>query len=108
MQMLNEPSIDHVELIDIEPTTPTWMDSIKDYLNGKILERKAEARKLGRRAADYVIQQRKLYKRGFSLPLLRCLDSDEADYVIREVHDEVYRNHSGARSMVLKIIRQGY
>ena len=49
-----------------------------------------------------------LYKRGFSRPYLRCLSNNEADYVMREVHEGICRNHSGARSLVHKLIHAGY
>ena len=49
-----------------------------------------------------------LYKRGFSRPYLRCLGIEEADYVIREVHEGIYGNHSGSRSLVHKLVRAGY
>ena len=56
-----------------------------------------------------------LYKRGFSHPYLRCLTPSEVDYVMREIHERVCgnhlgarRNHSGARSLVHKLIQAGY
>ena len=49
-----------------------------------------------------------LYKRGFSRPYLRCLGIEEADYVMREVHEEIYGNHLGSRSLVHKLVRAGY
>ena len=49
-----------------------------------------------------------LYKRGFSQPYLRCLNHDEADYIMREVHEVICGNHLGARSLVHKLIRAGY
>ena len=49
-----------------------------------------------------------LYKRGFSQPYLRCLAPDEANYILREVHERACDNHSGARSLVHKVIRAGY
>ena len=41
---------------------------------------------------------------------LRCLSPEEADYVMREVHEGIYRNHSGSRSLSLvhKLIRARY
>ena len=45
-----------------------------------------------------------LYKKGFSWPYLRCLTPNEVDYVMREVREGVCRNHSGARSLVHKLI----
>ena len=37
-----------------------------------------------------------------------CLTPDKADYVMREVHEGVCENHSGARSLVHKLIWAGY
>ena len=49
-----------------------------------------------------------MYKRGFSHPYLRCLSPEEADYVMREVHERIYGNHSRSQSLVHKLIRVGY
>ena len=49
-----------------------------------------------------------LYKRGFSHPYLKCLVPDEANYIIREVHEGVCGNHSGAQSLVHKLTRVEY
>jgi len=49
-----------------------------------------------------------LYKRGFSQPYLRCLVPNEANYVLREVHEEACENHSGARALVHKVVRASY
>uniref|UniRef100_A0A2N9HZF6 Uncharacterized protein n=1 Tax=Fagus sylvatica TaxID=28930 RepID=A0A2N9HZF6_FAGSY len=49
-----------------------------------------------------------LYKRSFSLPYLRCLAPDEANYVMREIHEGICGDHSGARALQRKIVRAGY
>uniref|UniRef100_A0A2N9GAW6 Uncharacterized protein n=1 Tax=Fagus sylvatica TaxID=28930 RepID=A0A2N9GAW6_FAGSY len=49
-----------------------------------------------------------LYKKGFSLPYLRCLASDEAKYIMREIHEGICGNHSGARALQKKIVRASY
>lgn len=64
-----------------------------------------ETRKLRRLAAYYIVQDDKLYKRGLSLALLRCLGPKEVRYVIREVDEGVCGSHDGVWSMVAKIIR---
>ena len=33
---------------------------------------------------------------------------EEADYVMREVHEGIYGNHSGSRALVHKLVRAGY
>lgn len=85
------------------------MDPISDYLaHGVLPEDKAEARRVRYRSSRYLIINNKLYKRGFSLPYLRCLTPDEANYVLREIHEGVCGNHSGTRSLAHKALRQGY
>ena len=50
----------------------------------------------------------KLYKRDFSQPYLRCVEEEEAKYVLEEVHGGIYGDHMGAKSLARKIMRVGY
>ena len=71
------------------------MTSIVIYLkDGRLLKDKDETRKLRIKAAKYVLIDEVLYKKGFSQPYLRCLAPDESNYVLREVHEGAYGNHS--------------
>ena len=102
------PSIDLPEVQQIE-NRENWMAPIVSHLkDGKLSKGKDEARKLRLRAARYVLMDEVLYKRGFSQPYLRCLVPDEANYVLREVHEGACGNHSGARSLIHKVVRAGY
>nr|KYP63283.1 Pro-Pol polyprotein [Cajanus cajan] len=49
-----------------------------------------------------------LYKRGISSPLLKCLAPDQANYVLREIHEGICGTHSGGRTLAAKVIRAGY
>ena len=81
-----------------------WTTPLIAYLRSGILpDRKDAARKLKVRASRFVLIRDVLYKRGFSRPYLRCLSHKEADYVMKEVHERICGNHSGAR-----LIRVGY
>ena len=102
------PSIDVPEVQPVE-RRGNWMTLIVSYLkDGRLPEEKDEAKKLRVRSARYILMDEVLYKRGFSQPYLRCLAPNEANYVLREVHEGVCGNHSGARSLVHKVIRAGY
>ena len=37
-----------------------------------------------------------------------CLGSTDSDYIIREMHEGIYRDHDRGRASAHKIIRQGY
>jgi len=88
LEMRASPSIrEEVEVMRIS-TEESWMDPILAYIcNGILPEDKRQARKLKCRAARYALLDEVLYRRGFTLPLLRCLDNEEADYVLREIHE---------------------
>ena len=63
---------------------PSWMDPIIPYLKiGELLGKRTEARILRIKTAHYMIYDNKLYKRGYSMPLLKCVTPFEADYIIR-------------------------
>ena len=49
-----------------------------------------------------------LYKRGFSMSYLKCVDDDEAKYILEEIHGGICGDHVGPRSLVSKAIRIGY
>ncbi|XP_075652789.1 uncharacterized protein LOC142623281 [Castanea sativa] len=86
-----------------------WMNPIVAYRkDGKLPNDKEAARKLKVKAAQFVLIKNILYKRGFSRPYLRCLTSEESNYVMREVHEGICGNHSGSRSLVHKLLRAGY
>ncbi|XP_030970256.1 uncharacterized protein LOC115990580 [Quercus lobata] len=99
------PSIDLPEMLQIEGDE-NWITPIVSYLkDGRLPEEKGEARKFKIKLARYILMDEVLYKRGFSQPLLRCLAPDEANYMLREVHEGACGNHSRARSLVHKVIR---
>ena len=60
---------------------------------GMLSDEKDAARKLKFQASQFVLIKDVLYKRGFSQLYLRCLSHEEADYVMREVHEEIGRAH---------------
>ena len=64
--------------------------------DGMLPDGKDAARKLKVQASCFVLIKEVLYKRGFSCPYLRCLGAEEADYVMREVHEGICGNHSRA------------
>ena len=83
----------------------SWTAPLVSYLRDGVLpDGKEAARKLKVQAVTFVLIKDVLYKKGFSLPYLRCLGTEEADYVMREVHEGICGNHSGSRSLVHKLV----
>ncbi|GFS38896.1 hypothetical protein Acr_00g0060030 [Actinidia rufa] len=109
LEFLTSPSIGIANQVLQTEENPTWLDEIIAYLQEGILPRdKLQARRLQYRSARFCIFKGRLYKRSFLGPLLRCLQPEEAKYVLREIHEGICGNHSGARSLAKKTIRQGY
>ena len=88
--------------------SPSWVDPIFEYLTKeKIPEDKNEAKRIKHQTNRYTVMNGTLYQ-GYVMPYLRCLRPNEADCVMREIHERVSGNHSGKRSLVQKALRQGY
>ena len=65
-----------------------WTTPLVSYLkNGILPDRKEAARMLKVQAVRFILIKDVLYKRGFFCPYLRCLCLEEADYIMREVHE---------------------
>ncbi|RDX76099.1 hypothetical protein CR513_43952, partial [Mucuna pruriens] len=83
------------------------MDPILDYLQKEIVSNDPqEARKLWKEASRYVVVSRQLYRRGFSYPLLKCLDIKDGEYVIKEMYKGICGTHIGGRALTSKIARK--
>lgn len=85
------------------------MKEIVDYLKeGKLPDDKKVARKLRMRSARYTLIENILYKRGYTLPLLKFIFGREAKYVLQEIHKGVCGSHSRSRMLAYKAVRGGY
>ena len=83
---------------------PSW-----DYLREGLLPNDPkEASKLRSRSARFTIHRGALCKRGFFTPILKCIAKEDADYMLREVHEGVCGNHIGARALAGKVLRHRY
>ena len=85
------------------------MDPIITYIkDGILLLDPSEARKIRVRLSRFTTLIDEWYKRGFSQPYLKCLDSEDVVYVLSELHEGVCGNHSSPHSLVGKMIQAGY
>ncbi|RDX98920.1 Tf2-6, partial [Mucuna pruriens] len=85
------------------------MDPMVEYLKEERLPvDPVEASRIRKEAPKYTLVEQRLYMRGFSSPVLKCVDPEEAEYVIKEVHEGVCGTHIGGRALAGKIARAGY
>jgi ribonuclease HI len=66
-----------------------------------------EAKCLKHQSRDFVLVGGQLYKKGISQPMLKCVTETGGIQILREVHSETCKSHSGPRALAAKVIRQG-
>ncbi|KAG7944014.1 hypothetical protein I3843_15G075900 [Carya illinoinensis] len=59
------------------------------------------------KAAHYTLLEGVLYKRSYSMPLLRCISFEEAQSMLAEVQVGISGNHSGGKTLAGKMMRVG-
>nr|KYP70058.1 Gypsy retrotransposon integrase-like protein 1 [Cajanus cajan] len=108
-ETLHSPSLDD-KIVNVNDNEERgWMADIWNHLKeGTLPKDKDEARKVRMRSAKFIIIDDELFKRGISTPLLKCLTTSQATYVIKEIHQGICGMHSGARSMAARVLRAGY
>ena len=85
------------------------MTPIVSFLQDRHLPQDSEeAKKIKKRVAKFMILNDTLYKKGFSMPYLKCVDEEEAKYILEEIHEGICGDHAGPRSLVNKVVRTGY
>lgn len=57
------------DVMEIDQSNSTWMDPIKEFIQGNVLVDRTEVKKLVWKAVQYIVRDGKLYKRAS-----RCLD----------------------------------
>ena len=86
MEVQKHPNIEEAPTLTIQSTN-SWMTPIISFLlDGHLPQDTDEARKTRKRATRFMVLNDTLYKRGFSMPYLKCVDQDEAKYILEEIH----------------------
>ena len=92
-----------------EVEEPVRMTPYKNFLIWEVLPSdKNEARRLKWKVNYYVILDGDLFKRGLTSPLLKSLNNQQADYVIRELHEGICSLHIGGCSLATKVVCASY
>src|ERR1044071_8198016 len=109
VEVLAKPSVPSKQVNVIQTGKESWITPIMAFLTKGILpSNKAEARKLQHKALHYEVNDGILYRRSYLGPLLRCVDSAEATYLIKDIHKGSCRLHAGPRMVVAKLMNAGY
>ncbi|GAU46761.1 hypothetical protein TSUD_92560 [Trifolium subterraneum] len=99
-ETLTKPSIEKTDETGIEKTVEvmhvcaideqSWMSPVYNFLKSNTLPADAkEATKIRKRACSYVLLDDKLYRRGFSIPLLKCVEEARVEFILQEIHEGI-------------------
>ncbi|XP_022027868.1 uncharacterized protein LOC110929071 [Helianthus annuus] len=109
VEVLTSPSLNMKEVAAVESAQETWMTPIIKFLRDGILpEGEWAARKIRVKALQYELIDGELYRRSYLGPSLKCVDMEEAEYVVREMHEGICGMHSGPRTIVTKAMNAGF
>ncbi|XP_075659135.1 uncharacterized protein LOC142629018 [Castanea sativa] len=85
VEVQKHPNIEEVPTFVIQSTN-NWMTPIISFLQDRHLPQDAEeARKVRKKVTRFTILNDTLYKRGFSMPYLKCINEEEAKYILEEI-----------------------
>ena len=60
------------------------------------------------KAGRFTVLNGTLYKRGFTLPLLKYVSPEEGNYILQEIHEGVCGSHSRSRVLAHKAVKVGF
>nr|XP_027122314.1 uncharacterized protein LOC113739284 [Coffea arabica] len=109
IQLQDKPT--HCWVIDKTSGNSPWYNDIKEFIKIGSYPPEASAndkRFLRRMALKFFLNGEVLYKRTSYLNLLRCIDEDETQYMMKEVHSGVCGSHMNGHLLAKKIMRTGY
>jgi len=87
----------------------TWMIAYQcDLADGILPLDLAEARKVKKNSSKYTLIDGKLFKHGFTHPILVCVDGEQCTRIMAELHEGICDSHIGSRSFSSKALRAGY
>nr|XP_027124191.1 uncharacterized protein K02A2.6-like [Coffea arabica] len=89
----------------------SWYDDIKEFMKtGSYSPDTDSVAKsfLRRMSSRFFLNGEVLYKKTSDLGLLRCINEEETDYIMKEVHSGVYGSHMNGHLLAKKIMRTRY
>ena len=95
-ESLSRPSIEKTSIppeVNAIGDSSCWMTPVFNFLKrGELPPNRTEAAAIKRRACAYVVIEHKLYRRGFSIPLLKCINEFAVPEILQEIHEVLMPN----------------
>jgi len=83
----------------------TWMTLYQRYLtHGLLPVEPTEAKPIKRNAGKYTLVDGKLFRHGYTHPILTCVSWDQCTRIMAELHEGICGSHVGGRALSLKVV----
>ena len=89
----------------------SWYNDLKYYLTEETSPNHLDARKkqaLRLKYAQYQLIDGVLFQKNYDKVLLRCLEKDDAEHILIELHDGMTCGHFSGETTAHKVLRAGY
>ena len=95
-----DSSIVTTQVSHADEVSPSWMDPIVQYINtGELPDDRNKAHKVQIQSARFSLVNRQLFKRSLDGPYLKCLNAEQGQYVLAELHEGICENHPGGKTL---------
>ena len=102
-------SIITTRVSQVDEVSPSWIDPIVQYINTRELpNERNKAHKVQIQSARFSLVNGQLFKRSLDRPYLKCLTTEQGQYVLAELHEGICGNHLGGRTLAHRAHTQGY
>ena len=86
----------------------TWIPYQCYMMDGVLPMDSTEARKIKKNSSRFTLIDGKLYRFGFTHPLLVCVYGEKCMRIMAELHDGICGSHIGGRTLATRTLRAGY
>ena len=93
----------------IDETCSSLLTPIIHYLSsGELSDNRIEANKIQVQAARFSLVNGQLYKQSLDGPYLKCLTTQQRQYILAELHEGICGNHPSGGTLAYRAYIQGY
>ena len=107
----NEVDLMQIEVLYMPTSTNSWYNDLKYYLTHGSNPNHLDAHKkisLRLKFAQYQLIDGVLFQQNYDQVLLRCLEKDDVEHILTELHDGSVGGHFSRETTAHKVLRAGY
>ena len=107
----NEVDLLQSEVLYMPASTNSWYNDLKYYLTHESSPNYLNARKkqaLRLKSTQYQLIYGVLFRQNYDKVLLRCLEKDDSEHILIELHDDPIGSHFNGETTAHKVLRAGY